>query len=200
MNTLKAERRDLAEKAKKLRREGFVTGNVFGHQIQGSIPVKMNRPEVEKLLKEHGKGSKLTLELERKTYPVLIKEVQFNTLKGQFDEVDFQALVSDEMIRSVAEIQIYNHDKVREGVLQQELTEVSYSALPADLVEKVVIDAKNLKVGDTVTVGDLELAKNPKIHLHTDLHSVIVTVTAVSAAAETEAESEDAEAPAASAE
>ena len=50
MNTLKAERRDLAEKAKKLRREGFVTGNVFGHQIQGSIPVKMNRPEVEKLL------------------------------------------------------------------------------------------------------------------------------------------------------
>ena len=197
MNTLKAERRDLAEKAKKLRREGFVTGNVFGHQIQGSIPVKMNRPEVEKLLKEHGKGSKLTLELERKTYPVLIKEVQFNTLKGQFDEVDFQALVSDEMIRSVAEIQIYNHDKVREGVLQQELTEVSYSALPADLVEKVVIDAKNLKVGDTVTVGDLELAKNPKIHLHTDLHSVIVTVTAVSAAAE---ESEDAEAPAASAE
>ncbi len=197
MNTLKAERRDLAEKAKKLRREGFVTGNVFGHQIQGSIPVKMNRPEVEKLLKEHGKGSKLTLELEGKTYPVLIKEVQFNTLKGQFDEVDFQALVSDEMIRSVAEIQIYNHDKVREGVLQQELTEVSYSALPADLVEKVVIDAKNLKVGDTVTVGDLELAKNPKIHLHTDLHSVIVTVTAVSAAAE---ESEDAEAPAASAE
>ena len=197
MNTLKAERRDLAEKAKKLRREGFVTGNVFGHQIQGSIPVKMNRPEVEKLLKEHGKGSKLTLELEGKTYPVLIKEVQFNTLKGQFDEVDFQELVSDEMIRSVAEIQIYNHDKVREGVLQQELTEVSYSALPADLVEKVVIDAKNLKVGDTVTVGDLELAKNPKIHLHTDLHSVIVTVTAVSAAAE---ESEDAEAPAASAE
>lgn len=197
MNTLKAERRDLAEKAKKLRREGFVTGNVFGHQIQGSIPVKMNRPEVEKLLKEHGKGSKLTLELEGKTYPVLIKEVQFNTLKGQFDEVDFQELVSDEMIRSVAEIQIYNHDKVREGVLQQELTEVSYSALPADLVEKVVIDAKNLKIGDTVTVGDLELAKNPKIHLHTDLHSVIVTVTAVSAAAE---ESEDAEAPAASAE
>jgi len=192
MNTLKAERRDLAEKAKKLRREGFVTGNVFGHQIQGSIPVKMNRPEVEKLLKEHGKGSKLTLELEGKTYPVLIKEVQFNTLKGQFDEVDFQALVSDEVIRSVAEIQIYNHDKVREGVLQQELTEVSYSALPADLVEKVVIDAKNLKVGDTVTVGDLELAKNPKIHLHTDLHSVIVTVTAVSAAAETEEESEDA--------
>ena len=38
MNTLKTERRDLAEKAKKLRREGFITGNIFGHQIEGSIP------------------------------------------------------------------------------------------------------------------------------------------------------------------
>ena len=47
MNTLKAERRDLAEKAKKLRREGFVTGNVFGHQIQGSIPLKIVRSELD---------------------------------------------------------------------------------------------------------------------------------------------------------
>ena len=30
MNTLKAEKRTLAVKAKKLRREGYVTGNVFG--------------------------------------------------------------------------------------------------------------------------------------------------------------------------
>ena len=30
MNTLKAEKRSMDIKAKKLRREGFVTGNVFG--------------------------------------------------------------------------------------------------------------------------------------------------------------------------
>ena len=29
MNTLKAERRDMTIKAKKLRREGFVTGSIF---------------------------------------------------------------------------------------------------------------------------------------------------------------------------
>ena len=190
MNTLKAERRDLAEKAKKLRREGFVTGNVFGHQIQGSVPLKIVRSDLEKLLKVHGKGSRITLEVEGKTAPVLIKEIQFNTLKGKVDEIDFQALVGDEMVRSVAEIQIHNHDKVREGVLQQELEEIHYSALPADLVEKIVIDAAELKVGDTITVGDLDIAKNPKIHLHTDLHSVIVTVTAAAYKAETEEEEE----------
>ena len=191
MNTLKTERRDLAEKAKKLRREGFVTGNIFGHKIEGSIPVKMNRLEVEKLMKAHGKGSKLTLELEGKTYTVLVKEVQYNPVKGQFDEIDFQALVGDEMVRSVAEVQIHNHDKLRAGVLQQELTEISYSALPADLIEKVVIDAEPLNIGDVVTVGDLDIAKNPKIHLHTDTQSVVVTVTAVNAhQGETEEEAE----------
>lgn len=180
MNTLKTERRDLAEKAKKLRREGFITGNIFGHQIEGSIPVKMTRPEVEKVMKTHGKGSKLTLELEGKTYPVLVKEIQYNPMKGQYDEIDFQALVGDEMIRSVAEVQIHNHDKLHAGLLQQELTEISYSAFPADLIEKVVIDAEPLNIGDTVTVGDLEIARNPKIHLHTDPHAVVVTVTTAS--------------------
>ena len=38
-------------KAKRLRREGYVTGNVFGREIEGSIPVKMLKTEVDKLLK-----------------------------------------------------------------------------------------------------------------------------------------------------
>ena len=41
MNTLKAEKRTLDVKAKKLRREGYVTGNVFGKEMKESIPVKM---------------------------------------------------------------------------------------------------------------------------------------------------------------
>ena len=35
MNTLKAEKRNMQTKAKKLRREGYVTGNVFGREIEG---------------------------------------------------------------------------------------------------------------------------------------------------------------------
>ena len=43
-------------KAKRLRREGFVTGNVFGREIQGSIPVKMEKREAERLMKTCMKG------------------------------------------------------------------------------------------------------------------------------------------------
>ena len=36
-------------KAKKLRREGFVTGNLFGREIEGSIPLKFTKKEIEAL-------------------------------------------------------------------------------------------------------------------------------------------------------
>ena len=43
MNTLKAEKRSMDVKAKKLRRDGFVTGNLFGKEIEGSIPQKSQK-------------------------------------------------------------------------------------------------------------------------------------------------------------
>ena len=50
MNTLKAEKRTMDTKAKRLRREGYVTGNVFGREMEGSLPVKIEKSAVEKLL------------------------------------------------------------------------------------------------------------------------------------------------------
>ena len=51
MNTLKAEKRSMDIKAKKLRREGYVTGNVFGREMKESVPVKMEKAAVDRLLK-----------------------------------------------------------------------------------------------------------------------------------------------------
>ena len=63
MNTLKAEKRSMDVKAKKLRREGYVVGNVFGREIEGSIPVKMDKLEVEKFLKKNHKGTQIMLDV-----------------------------------------------------------------------------------------------------------------------------------------
>ena len=90
MNTLKAEKRNMQIKAKKLRREGYVTGNVFGREIKGSMPIQIEKAAVERLLKSSGKGSQIYLEVEGQTLDVLIKEVDFNPLKNQVDEIDFQ--------------------------------------------------------------------------------------------------------------
>ena len=128
MNTLKAEKRDMSIKAKKLRREGFVTGNLFGRELEDSIPLKFDKAEIEKLLKVESKGGQVMLEVAGETYDALIKEVDYNPLKGYVDEIDFQALVSNEMVHSTAEIILENEEKVMSGVLQDELKEVAYKA------------------------------------------------------------------------
>ena len=189
MNTLKAEKRDMTTKAKKLRREGYVTGVIYGREMKESIPLKMEKPAVERVLKTGSKGSQVMLEVDGQTYDALIKEIDYDSLKGQLLEVDFQALVSNEKVHSVAEIILLNHEAVQEGVIQQMLQEVSYRALPADLVDKIKIDVSSMKAGDTLKVEDLEIAKNPEIDLQTPLDATVATVIEVrTAPAEDESE------------
>ena len=191
MNTLKAEKRDMSIKAKKLRREGFVTGILFGRELEESIPLKFEKAEIEKLLKVENKGGQVMLEVDGKTYDALIKEVDYNPLKGYVDEIDFQALVSDEKVHSTAEVHLVNLDKLAAGVPQQMLHEISFKALPAALVEKVEVDVGDLKVGDTIRVADLPLAKDKDVDLMTDLEATVVTVTEVHVKASDLADEED---------
>ena len=193
MNTLKAEKRDMSIKAKKLRREGFVTGNLFGRELEDSIPLKFDKAEIEKLLKVENKGGQVMLEVAGETYDALIKEVDYNPLKGYIDEIDFQALVSNEKVHSVAEIVLLNHDKLAAGVLQQHLEEISFRALPSALVDKVMVDVGDMKVGDVIKVKDLAIAQDKDVDLKTDLEAAVVSVAAVHVDPALEAEEEAAE-------
>ena len=98
MNTLSAEKRDMQIKAKKLRREGFVTGNVFGKNMEGSMPLKIEKKEAERILRTCNKGSQLILTVEGQKMPVLLKEIDYNAMKHEIVEMDFQALVKGEKV------------------------------------------------------------------------------------------------------
>ena len=192
MTTLKVQRRNMETKAKKLRREGYVTGNLFGKEIEGSIPLQIEKQEAERIERECMKGSQLYLELDGKTYDVLIKEMDYRPMDHQILEMDFQALVKGEKVHSVAEVYLLNHDKVAVGVVQQKLHEIAFKALPSALVEKVEIDVGNMKVGDTIKVRDLAIAKDKDVDLMTDLDADVVTVFEVHAApAEASEETEE---------
>ena len=176
MNTLKAEKRNA--KAKALRREGYVTGNLFGREIEGSIPVKMAQKDVSEVLRYNDKGSQLFLEVEGKKYDVVIKEIDYDNMAKHVLDIEFQALVSNEKIHNTAEIVLLNKEKVVEGVLEELLEEVSYKAYPADLVDKIKLDVGSLRLGDTIKVKDLDISKNDKIEVTTDPETIVVNVIA----------------------
>ena len=193
MTTLKVQKRDMETKAKKLRREGFITGNLFGKEIEGSIPLKIERLEAERTLRGCMKGTQIMLDVEGKMYDVLIKEIDFDTLKGQAIEMDFQALVKGEKVHSVAEVVLVNHEKVQSGVVEQKLEEIAYKALPEALVETVEVDLSGLKAGDVVKVKDLAIAADKDVVLVTDPEAVVVTVTVPHNAPIPETDAEEAE-------
>lgn len=193
MTTLKVQKRDMGTKAKRLRREGYVTGNLFGKDMEGSVPLQIEKKEAERIQRECLKGSKLVLDLDGKKYNVLLKELDYDTMKRQILEMDFQALVSGEKIHSVAEIIFHNKEMVVDGVLEELLTEIEYKAVPEALVERVDIDCSTLKVGDSLTVGDLEIAKDIDIEIVTHLDTPVVNVVASHNAVADEEEAEDEE-------
>lgn len=178
MTTFKVQKRDMDKKAKQVRREGFVTGNLFGKDIDGSIPLVIERKEAEKIQRECLKGTQLYLELDGKKYDVLLKELDYDPLKNQILEIDFQSLVKGEKVHTVAEIVLQNKDKVAAGLLEQLLKEISYKAVPEAIIDKIDIDCSKLKLGDTLTVADLDIAKNKEIEIMTHMDTPVVSVIA----------------------
>ena len=194
MNTLTVQKRDMAKKAKELRREGYVTGTLFGKELNGSIPVIIEKKEAERIHRECFKGSQLFVELDGKKYDVLLKEVDYDAMKRQLLEMDFQALVKGEKVHSVAEIVLHNKEKVMGGILEQMLEELAYKATPENLVERIDLDCTGWKVGDVIKVSDLEIAKNDKIEITTHMDSVVANVLAPKNAAPEAEAAEDTEA------
>ena len=107
-------------------------------------------------------------------YDVLVKEVDYDPIKRQTLEIDFQVLTEGEKVRSVAEIVLVN------------------KATKSALVEKVSIDVGNLKPGDSIKVEDLDIAKDKDVSISPDvLEKVIVSVTEQTYAGDDEAADEE---------
>ena len=173
MNTLTAEKRDLKTKAKKLRKEGYVIGNLFGRDIENSIPLKVDSREAAKFLKDNKKGAHITLLVDGENVDAIVKEIDYNAMKNETMFINFQALVADEKIHTTAAI---------------ELSEIEYKAFPADIVEKVEIDLTQYNVGDMIHVKDLPLAANSKISLVTPEDTLVVNIAEPEAVPEDEDE------------
>ena len=166
-------------KAKKLRREGFVTGNVFGREMKESMPIQIAKADAERLIKSHGKGSQIMLDVDGQMMDVLVKEIDLSPLKTEIYEIDFQALVKGEKVHSVAEVILLNHEKVNTGLVNQMLHEIAFKAEPSALVEKVEIDVGDMKLGDSIQVKDLDIAKNKDIDLVTNPEATVVSITEI---------------------
>ena len=160
----------------KLRHEGKVPAIVNGYKVE-STPFAVNAAELEKILRENGLNTVITISLEGKKVNTLIKEYQSDTFTRNLTHVEFLSVDMNEETEVEAEVTLIGESAGVKagGVLAQNLYTVVVSATPDKLPERVEIDVTSLEIGDSLTVADLP--KNDEYTIVTDPEEQIVAVT-----------------------
>ena len=157
---LKAEERKvLGKKVKKLRREGFLPGNVYGKGLHShALQVKLS--DFENVYKEAGETGLVDLSYDGQTKPVLIKNLQMNHATRTLLHVDFYQVNLKEKVKATVPIVITGEAKAvtdKIGLVLQNLSDVEIEALPDKLPENIEISVENLaEIGEQLTVADLK--------------------------------------------
>lgn len=96
MATLNAKKRDTAEKLKKLKREGFIPGVIFGKALGESISIQFDKPEVLRFLNNNWTGSKVELVVDGQKYTAQLKEIEIQPVTRVPEHLSFLVLPSAE--------------------------------------------------------------------------------------------------------
>jgi len=168
MLTLPAKiRKTLGKKVKALRERGVLPGVLYGPRIKETLPLEINFKEFEKVYKEAGESTLVSLEIEGKKTPVLIHEVKLDPLTGKPIHIDFyQPSLEEEVTVAVPIIFEGVSPAVKElgGTLVRNIHELEVKALPQNLPHEIKVDISKLKTfEDDILVKDLVVPKEVKI-------------------------------------
>jgi len=164
---LKAEARKLlGKKIKTLRREGILPGNVYGKGLS-SISLQVQLADFEKVHKEVGDTGLIELDLNGKTHPVLVKNLQMNYKSHTPLHADFYQVNMKEKVKAMVPIVLVGEAKAvteKVGLLLQPLSDVEIEALPDHLAENIEVNVEHLAALDEqITVGDLKAPEGVEI-------------------------------------
>ncbi len=175
MFALNAENRNMALKPKQLRREGMVPGVLYGKNLKESLSLQLSQAEALRFLQANFVGSKAEITVGGNKYPALLREVSYMPATDKLEHLSFQALIAGEEITSTALIVLTGKEKVS-GVIQQQLSEISYRTLPSNLVDRIEINLEGMKAGVSMRVGDLDIAKNSDIEILSPLDDMVFSI------------------------
>jgi len=163
MPSIKAQIRK--EKGRKTRKKGKIPAILYGPEIE-NLKLSIEEKDLEKILKEGGEASHITLKVEKKEYPVLIKEIQKDPLTEEILHVDFFQPSMKEKIEVVVPIVFEGKSPAVKagGVFVKNLSEIEIKGYWKDLPKEVRVDISKLeKIGDKIYVSDLKLPEGVEV-------------------------------------
>jgi large subunit ribosomal protein L25 len=175
--TLTARDPEGSRSARRLRRDGFVPGVLYGG---GDEPqhFAIDARTLRNTLAHAGQVIEVAIEGGSSTN-VLIKDVQRHPVRGEPVHVDLLRVRMDELIQATVQLEFTGADEapgvVEGGVFNQELRELHIEALPGDIPDTVAHDVSGLEMNATLTVEVLSAPEG--VRLLDEPEIVIATIT-----------------------
>lgn len=165
---------------KKIRREGYVTGTVYGRGAD-PVAVEVKLEDLVRQVRTTEAGVKSLIDFKVKHAPaksdgiVIIKDFFKDPLSRRVLDIQFQRVNLKEKINVSVPVELVGHAPGVEegGILEQVTDEIHISCLPTDIPPRFEVDVSGLEIGMNISVGDLVV--DDGIEVLTDPDTTICT-------------------------
>jgi len=163
------------------RKSGFVPGVLYGMEME-SIPVSVPTKEMERIITKKGENVFAKINLQKndgaQDYNVILKEVQRHPYKGTLVHLDFYQVSMSEKINTVVAVSLVGESigAAKGGLVQQQVREINVLCFPGDIPSSIEVDITDLKIGDSITVADMQVPG--KVEIVEEPNTVIVNIVA----------------------
>jgi large subunit ribosomal protein L25 len=153
------------KKVKKLRREGYVPGVIYGQSEP--VKIQMDVLPLRRALRIAGTGQLVEIDIDGKGYTVLAREIQQHVTRRDILHVDFLEVDMASTIRSEADLISVGESPLTEsgeGIIAQVLFSVEIECLPDALISQIEFDISTIETtDDSINVADLAVPEGVDI-------------------------------------
>ena len=152
----------IGKQVRALRRAGQIPAVLYGRHMDPLL-VSLDAHTTSRTLARMTASSLLTIELEGKEFPALVREKQRNFIKGNLLHIDFQVVSMTEKLRTSVGIEFVGlAPAIKEfnAIMINGLEELEVECLPQDLPERIIVDVSGImKIGDGIHVRDIHVSE-----------------------------------------
>jgi large subunit ribosomal protein L25 len=176
--------------SKRMRREGYVPGVVYGGKNGDCTSFKVNALALRHVLA----GSALIdLKVGGKTRPVIVKDQQRHPVRDELLHIDLLEVRLDEKIQTQVNVHLEGSEEapgIKEGGVLEHVTHLlNIEALPTDIPEAIHVDVSGLEIAATMHLSEIS-APEGVTFLDDPEETIIATVVVPTEVEEPEIEEE----------
>lgn len=164
IEVLEVEPREQADKAKNLRKAGWIPAQYYGHGVENQS-LKVEYQTFRKLYRKAGENTVLELHIgdKKKKANVLVHHIDLDPVTDQIEHIDFINVRMDEEVHTHIPLNFVGQApavKDHGGIFNAVSHDVEVKCLPKDLVHEIEVDISGLaELGASLHFSDVVMPK-----------------------------------------